>query len=90
MRNKLYIALCGLPDSGKSTFIKHFTKHMTNRDVALDSLCNEEVDEMTIRSAQVVCRLPNRNSDIVFLDCPGHLEFIDEIRSCLTKAHSGY
>lgn len=87
MRNKLYIALCGLPDSGKSTFIKHFTKHMTNRDVALDSLCNEEVDEMTIRSAQVVCRLPNRNSDIVFLDCPGHLEFIDEIRSCLTKAH---
>ena len=87
MRNKLYVALCGIPDCGKSTFIKNFVKQMTGRDVAVDSLCNEEIKEMTIRSAQIVCRHPSfDNFDIVFLDCPGHLELRDEIRSCLTKA----
>lgn len=86
MRKKLYVALCGIPDCGKSTFIKNFVKRMTNRDVTVDSLCNEEIKEMTIRSAQIVCRHPLYNFDIVFLDCPGHLELREEIRSCLTKA----
>ena len=87
MRKKLYVALCGIPDCGKSTFIKNFVKQMSGRDVAVDSLCNEEIKEMTIRSAQIVCRHPALSDfDIVFLDCPGHLELRDEIRSCLTKA----
>lgn len=88
MRKKLYVALCGIPDCGKSTFIKNFVKQMTGRDVSVDSLCNEEIKEMTIRSAQIVCRHEAFiDFDIVFLDCPGHhMELREEIRSCLTKA----
>ena len=86
MRKKLYISFCGLPDSGKSTLIKNFVKHVTLRDVAVDSLCDEEVKEMTIRSAQIFCRIPNSDYDIVFLDCPGHLELREEIKSCLSKS----
>lgn len=86
MRRKLYVALCGLPDCGKSTFIKNFVKYVSNRDVSIDSLCDEEKKEMTIRSAQITCRCMELDYDFVFLDCPGHLELIDEIKSCLTKA----
>ena len=86
MRKKNYISLCGLPDAGKSTFIRNFVKYATKRDVPVDSLCDEEVKEMTIRSAQILCRLPGSSYDIVFLDCPGHLELYDEIKSCLSKS----
>ena len=69
MRKKLYVALCGIPDCGKSTFIKNFVKQISGRDVAVDSLCNEEIKEMTIRSAQIVCRHPALSDfDIVFLE----------------------
>ena len=80
MRRKLYVALCGLPDCGKSTFIKNFVKYVSNRDVSVDSLCDEEKKEMTIRSAQITCRCMELDYDFVFLDCPGHLELIDEIK----------
>lgn len=86
MRDKLYVALCGLPDCGKSTFIKHYVKQLTGRDVSVDSLCDEEKKEMTIRSAQIISRMKDSDYDVVFLDCPGHLELVDEIKSCLSKA----
>lgn len=83
-RPKLYIAVCGLIDSGKSTLIKTATKLLSGLDVPIDSLCDEHEKGITIRQAAVHC--PYKNVDIIFLDCPGHKEFKEEIKSGLSKA----
>lgn len=88
LKKKVYVAVVGMPDCGKSTFIKGIVKHITQRDVPIDSFCNEQQLDMTIRSAQVFLRDKMLPYDIVFLDCPGHIfEFADEAESVLSKAH---
>ena len=88
LKKKIYVAVVGMPDCGKSTFIKGIVKHITQRDVPVDSFCNEQQLDMTIRSAQVFLRDRHLPYDIVFLDCPGHIfEFADEAESVLSKAH---
>lgn len=87
MRNKVYIAVCGLVDSGKSTFIKYATKYISSRDVNPDALCLEEQTGKTITNTKVSCPISHK-SEIVFIDCPGHLEYVPEIVSglCLADA----
>ena len=88
LKNKIYIAVCGMPDCGKSTFIKHLTQYITKRKVAVDSFCDEQLMDMTIRSAQIFMRDNCIPYDLVFLDCPGHIfEYEDEVKSVLSKAH---
>lgn len=83
-KDKLYIAVCGLVDSGKSTFIKTATQLLTGMDLPVDSLCNEREKGITIRMSSILC--PYKDVDIVFMDLPGHKEFKSEIASGLTKA----
>lgn len=88
LKHKIYIAVCGIPDCGKSTFIKTLVTYMTNRIVDIDSFCNEQVLDRTIRSSQIVYRDVTLPFDYVFLDCPGHIdEYPEEIESCISKAH---
>lgn len=81
---KIYVAVCGLVDSGKSTLIKTATEVLSGRKILIDSLCNEQNKNITIKQASIDC--PYKNIDIIFLDCPGHKEFKDEIKSGLSKA----
>jgi len=88
LKRKIYCAVVGMPDCGKSTFIKSIIRKTTRRDVAVDSFCDEQAMDMTIRSAQLFLRDPGLPYDIVFLDCPGHIfEYEEEARSVLSKAH---
>lgn len=88
LKPKIYVACVGMPDCGKSTFIRGIVKYNTQRDVPVDSFCDEQQLDMTIRSAQIFLRDKNLPYDIVFLDCPGHIfEFEKEAISVLSKAH---
>lgn len=88
LKHKIYIAVCGIPDCGKSTFIKTLVTFMTNRTVDIDSFCNEQILDRTIRSSQIMYRDVTLPYDFVFLDCPGHIdEYPEEIESCISKAH---
>lgn len=88
LKHKIYIAVCGIPDCGKSTFIKTLVTFMTNRTVDIDSFCNEQILDRTIRSSQIMYRDVTLPYDLVFLDCPGHIdEYPEEIESCISKAH---
>ena len=84
-KKKLFIAVCGLVDSGKSTFIKTATELLSGFKTPLDALCDEHEKGITIRQASIFC--PYKGFDIVFLDCPGHKEFQSEIRSGLSKSN---
>lgn len=88
LKKKIYIATVGMPDCGKSTFIKNIVQYITNRTVNVDSFCDEQQLDMTIRSAQLFMRDSSLQYDIVFLDCPGHIfEYEDEAKSVLSKSH---
>lgn len=83
---KVYIAVCGLPDSGKSTFIKNATKYFSGRDVNPDALCEEQKTGKTITNTKISCPCKHISMDYVFIDCPGHLEYYPEIISGLCMA----
>lgn len=88
VKNKVYIAVCGIPDCGKSTFIKTLVEYMTKRKVDIDSFCNEQILDRTIRSSQLFFRDESMVVDYVFLDCPGHIdEYPQEVESCISKAN---
>lgn len=83
-KNKIYVAVCGLIDSGKSTFIKTASKLITGIDLPVDSLCDEHEKGITIRKSSILCTF--KDVDIVLLDCPGHKEYKDEIISGISKS----
>lgn len=83
-KDKLYIGVCGLVDSGKSTFIKTATQMITGISLPVDSLCNEHEKGITIRMSSILCTY--KDIDVVFLDLPGHKEFKSEIQSGLSKS----
>lgn len=88
LKKKIYVAVVGMPDCGKSTFIKNIVQFITKRTVNVDSFCDEQQLDMTIRSAQIFFRDKSIPYDIVFLDCPGHIfEYEAEAKSVLSKAH---
>lgn len=88
MKNKIYIAVTGIPDCGKSTFIKNIIEETTKRNCNVDSFCDEQILNKTIRSSQLFLHDINNDYDIVLLDCPGHYdEYPEEIISCISKCH---
>lgn len=85
MRKKIYIAVCGLVDSGKSSFIRKATEFISGRKVNPDALCVEQETGKTIANTKISCPL-NSKDEIVFIDCPGHLEYYPEIISAFCMA----
>ncbi len=88
MKHKSTIAVCGLMDSGKSTLIKSLLYKNTGRAVEPDALCIEQATGRTITGTRIACPVDDR-TDLVFCDCPGHLEYLPEIASGLCAA-DGY
>ena len=41
LKKKIYVAVVGMPDCGKSTFIKNLVQYVTKRKVNVDSFCDE-------------------------------------------------
>lgn len=88
MKEKATIAVCGLMDSGKSTLIKSLLRKNTGRIVEPDALCIEQATGRTITGSRIACPI-DEHTDIVFCDCPGHMEYLPEIVSGLC-ASRGY
>ena len=88
MKSKATIAVCGLMDSGKSTLIKSLLRKNTGRVIEPDALCIEQATGRTITGTRIACPV-NDHTDLVFCDCPGHLEYLPEIVSGLC-ASRGY
>lgn len=88
MKSKATIAVCGLMDSGKSTLIKSLLRKNTGRVIEPDALCIEQATGRTITGTRIACPV-NDHTDLVFCDCPGHLEYLPEIVSGLC-ASKGY
>lgn len=91
------IAVIGMPDSGKSRFIQEYVKYYCGRDLSPDTLMNEvhysdgkdpygNPDTRTIKAAKVIINKKDWGS-LCLMDCPGHLEYIDQIRQCIKMAH---
>lgn len=88
VKDKIYFAVCGMPDCGKSTFIKTLIEYITHRNVDIDSFCNEQILDRTIRSSQIILRDKKLKYDYVFLDCPGHIDdYPEEVESAISKCH---
>lgn len=75
-------------DSGKSTLIKSLLKKNTGRLVEPDALCIEQATGRTITGTRIAVSIDDE-TDMIFCDCPGHLEYLPEIVSGLC-ASSGY
>lgn len=86
------IAFIGIPDSGKSTLISSLIKYLYNKTINTDTLMNEvhytdgkdiygNNDTRTIRSAKILC--PYKDYELMFIDCPGHVEYMEQIKQGL-------
>ena len=89
------IAVVGPPDSGKSTFISKAVKVLTGRTVNPDALMKEihysdgkdiygNDDTRTIKCAKIFCNYVGL--ELCFYDCPGHEEYIDQIKQGINAA----
>lgn len=92
---QIRIAVVGIPDCGKSTFIKEVVKLITNKELSPDTLMNEiqyskgkdiygNNDTRTIKAAKVFFKY--KDLEFCFYDCPGHLEYLEEIKQGLESA----
>lgn len=85
---QLRVSFIGIPDAGKSTLISNIIKHLYNKIISPDTLMNEleystgkdiygNADTRTIKAAKII--MPYKDYEIMLIDCPGHLEYLDEI-----------
>lgn len=92
-REKIIIAVCGIPDTGKSTFIVNAAKHLNGMEVQPDALCVEQQTGKTIATSFITTwgeqwERDGKTCDLVFVDCPGHMQFLPEIVAGLAAAHA--
>lgn len=89
------VAFVGIPDAGKSTLISSLVKHLHNKVVTPDTLMNEvhytdgkdiygNDDTRTIRAAKILCSF--KDYELMLIDCPGHIEYIEQIQQGLDLA----
>lgn len=89
------VAVVGCPDSGKSTFISTLVKSITGRELSTDTLMKEvhwsdgrdpygNPDTRTIKCAKIMFKY--EDEEYCFYDCPGHLEYIGQIKQGTTSA----
>lgn len=92
---QLRVAFIGIPDTGKSTLISSLIKYLHGKSISPDTLMNEvhytsgkdiygNDDTRTIRAAKILCSY--RDYEIMFIDCPGHLEYFDQIKQGIDMA----
>lgn len=92
---QLRIAVIGIPDSGKSTFIKNAVKVITGKCISPDTLMNEvhysdgkdiygNNDTRTIKCAKIFFKY--KDYEICMYDCPGHLEYNEQIKQGIQNA----
>lgn len=92
---QMRVAVVGTPDAGKSTFIKYLVKAVTGRELSTDTLMREvhwsdgkdpmgNPDTRTIKCAKIMFEY--RDREWCFYDCPGHLEYNDQIRQGINGA----
>lgn len=85
-----------MPDAGKSTFIKNLVRVITGKELSPDTLMKEvhwsdgrdpsgNPDTRTIKCAKIFMQY--RGLEFCFYDCPGHLEYDDQIKQGLSAAH---
>lgn len=89
------IAIVGPPDIGKSRFIQEYIREQTGRTIPTDALMKEvhwsdgkdpwgNPDTRTIKCAKIFHY--QVTTDIVMYDCPGHIEYRDQILQGLKRA----
>ena len=89
------VAFIGIPDVGKSTLIKSIIKYLYNKELSVDTLMNEvhysdnkdiydNDDTRTIKAAKILC--PFKDYELMLIDCPGHLEYSEQIQQGLNLA----
>lgn len=89
---QLRIAIVGLPDSGKSTFISFVVSKIAHRKINPDALMHEvhwsdgkdpygNPDTRTIKCAKITFYWDD--IEIMMYDCPGHLEYKSQIKQGL-------
>ena len=89
------IAVVGSPDAGKSTFIKNLVKYIAGRELSPDTLMREvhwsdgrdpmgNPDTRTIKCAKIMFEY--EGNEFCMYDCPGHLEYIDQIKQGINAA----
>lgn len=89
------VAFIGIPDAGKSTLISSLIKHLYNKVISTDTLMNEvhytdgkdiygNDDTRTIKAAKILC--PYKDYELMLIDCPGHTEYIEQIKQGLDMA----
>lgn len=91
------VAVVGHPDIGKSRFIKEAVEAITGKEISPDTLMHEvhwsngkdpygNPDTRTIKCAKIMFQY--KGHEFCFYDCPGHLEYIDQIKQGTKAAHS--
>ena len=89
------VAFIGIPDAGKSTVISSLIKYLHNKVISTDTLMNEvhytdgkdiygNDDTRTIRAAKILCSY--KDYELMLIDCPGHLEYMEQIQQGLNLA----
>lgn len=89
---QIRVAVVGIPDCGKSTLVKEIIRVFTKRELPIDVLMNESHytdgkdiygndDSRTIKAAKVFFKY--RDVEICLYDCPGHLEYQEQIKQGL-------
>lgn len=89
------VAVVGSPDAGKSTFIRNLVKHVAGRELSPDTLMKEvhwsdgrdpmgNPDTRTIKCAKIMFEYEGH--EYCMYDCPGHLEYIDQIKQGISSA----
>ena len=96
MLKQIRVAVIGMPDSGKSTFIKNILENVIGKTISIDTLMKEvhwsdgrdpygNPDTRTIKCAKIFFKYGDY--EYCFYDCPGHIEYDNQIIQGLNDAH---
>lgn len=94
--NQIRIAVIGMPDAGKSTFIGTMLETAIGKKLSPDTLMDEvhwsdgkdpygNPDTRTIKCAKILFKY--KDVEFCFYDCPGHIEYAEQIGQGIRGSH---